>query len=112
HAHQSHAATHILESTVRPPPVQALTELAREPVATERRGHRDQFADELDLRGSKMTCAVLHRSTRIAQAQGLFVGAQRFNRFVKTHPAALSRLIFTATVSGMLRQLASTKSSR
>ena len=53
HPQQGHPTTHILEAAVGAPPVQALADFQREPIAAEGRGYREQLANELDLRSSQ-----------------------------------------------------------
>src|SRR5450755_951203 len=88
HFEQGHPTAHILQSPIGAPPVQAFADLLREPIATERRGHCEQVTNEVDLGGSKITCAIPHSSTRVKSAKGLFVGAQHFHVFVQALPTA------------------------
>ena len=54
---RSKATTHILELTVGAPP-QALTDGAREPVAAQRRGGREQLADALDVNDHRKATSI------------------------------------------------------
>jgi hypothetical protein len=68
HAQQRHSAAHIFEFAIVAPPVQPLAHVPREPGAIEGRKLGEQCANELDIRSSKSTSAVLHWSTGIDQA--------------------------------------------
>src|SRR5216684_257238 len=87
HAQHGDATTHVFEPAIGSPPVQPLTNFAREPGAIEGRLLREQGANEFELLSSKITSAVLHRSTRINQAR-LSGGTQGEYRLVQTDPAA------------------------
>src|ERR1022692_756499 len=88
HPQQRHTAAHVFEPAVGSPPIQPLTHCAREPGAIEGWELRDQCANELDVRGGKRPSAVVHRSARIDQAQGLLMSADDQYVFVQPHPPA------------------------
>src|SRR5271170_2726473 len=88
HFKQRHPTAHILEPAVGAPPEQAFADFQRESIAAERRGYREQLTNEVDFGGSKVTSTILHGSTRVHPAKGLFVGAQHFHVFVQSLPTA------------------------
>jgi hypothetical protein len=87
HAIKRQPAAHVFEPAIVPSPVQPRAHFPGQTGTVDLRDPK-QLADQIDLGGHHITPAVLHRSTRVAQAEGMFVGAQRFNRLVKTPPAA------------------------
>src|SRR5271165_5351253 len=88
HAQQRHPRTHVLQLPVGAAPVEPFAHGLREPVAIQRRRHRDQLANERDLSVRKFTSAVAHRSTRVAAAQAALIGTQHRHIFVQPHKAA------------------------